>query len=176
MREYKACNTELIKVKKIDNFIDFSLAPNYTLPMNAEANKHYIAHLISKVDQKIKKFLMSELAANNLRGLHPSHAAIVFTLLKQRECTMKELADAIDKDKSTTTGLVAKLIKLGYLEKSNDRNDRRVTIISLTEKGKLIEETWFGISKKLRKKIFNALSDKEIESVIQILLKLEKEF
>ena len=49
---------------------------------------------------------------------------------------MGNIAQAINRDKSTVTVLVNKLERLKYIEKRKDATDSRVTLIRLTPKGK----------------------------------------
>jgi len=87
---------------------------------------------------------------------------------------MKEIAEIIDKDKSTITSLINKLITLGYVEKKKDMADNRISIISLTVKGKALKQLFMEISKKLVTKAFRFISEQEKEILNILLAKLNK--
>ena len=93
-------------------------------------------YLITRVYYKINRYLTKELVTNSIAGLAPSHGEIIGALWIRGRLQMKELAEFIDKDKSTITALVNKLLKLDYVEKEKDADDNRISYISLTEKGK----------------------------------------
>jgi len=85
---------------------------------------------------------------------------------------MKEIADIIDKDKSTITSLINKLIALDYVEKKKDMTDNRISIISLTAKGKDLKSLFMEISEKLIAKAFQDISEQEREILNILLVKL----
>ena len=75
-------------------------------------------YYIARISDKAARLLTRELRERGHQGLAPSHGDIMVALFKHRRLSMKELARIIDRDKSTVTGLVDKLVRLGYLEKS----------------------------------------------------------
>ena len=85
---------------------------------------------------------------------------------------MKEIAEIIDKDKSTITSLINKLIALGYVEKKKDTTDSRVSMVSLTEKGKGLKPIFVEISGKLETTAFLGVSEQEKEILNILLAKL----
>jgi len=87
---------------------------------------------------------------------------------------MKEIAEIIDKDKSTITSLINKLIVLDYVEKKKDMDDNRISIISLTAKGKALKSLFMEISEKLTIKAFQGISEQEKEILNILLAKLNK--
>jgi DNA-binding MarR family transcriptional regulator len=96
---------------------------------------NHIISLISKIRTRANKIIIRELLDRNIKGLSPSHGDILFFLFGKESSSMTELAKKIDRDKSTVTALVKKLIALGYIETTPDTKDSRVTVVSLTEKG-----------------------------------------
>ena len=87
---------------------------------------------------------------------------------------MKEIAEIIDKDKSTITSLINKLIVLDYVMKKKDMDDNRISIISLTAKGKALKSSFLEISEKLTIKAFQGISEQEKEILNILLAKLNK--
>ncbi len=65
----------------------------------------------------------------------------VFCLLwmeRNTDITMTKIADLLDIPMSTTTGVVNRLVKKGYIERYRDENDRRIVLIRLTENGVML--------------------------------------
>lgn len=89
---------------------------------------------------------------------------------------MKDIANLIGKNKSTVTELVNKLLKLGYIKKEKSQTDKRVTLISLTEKGKSIRDTFDTISQNLVKTAYQGFTDEEEETFLRLLKKLYTNF
>lgn len=136
----------------------------------------YLIYTISSIKDKAYKYLSSELEKNGIIGLVPSHGAILFQLYKKQKMGMKEIADGINRRKSTVTTLVEKLIKLGYVKKEHNENDRRGYRVSLTEKGKTIEPVYRKISRELILKAYTNVSDAEKKQVMDILVKVLNNF
>ncbi|MBN2844561.1 MAG: MarR family transcriptional regulator [Deltaproteobacteria bacterium] len=128
--------------------------------------------LISKIREKANRFLVSELKSHNMPGLAPSHGDILWALFKHGGLSMKGLAGLIDRDKSTVTALVNKLIFLGYVRKEPDISDSRVTLISLTDAGEDLKDDLIEISQKLISKVYKTLSEDERDSLIGLLTKV----
>ena len=138
--------------------------------------KNRIAHLIARIDEKIKQYLVIELQKSNIKDLYPSHGDIIGTLLIKNHLSMKELAKEIGRNKSTVTGLTDKLIRLGYIRKTKDPNDNRISIISLTDKGEALTDRWLEISKELRKTVTYRFTESEKEELVYLLTKIDSNF
>jgi len=87
---------------------------------------------------------------------------------------MTEIARIIDKDKSTVTALVNKLIRLGYVEKRKHGTDNRFSLIAATKKGEALKPAFVSIAKKLRALSYKDIPDDERETIVRLLTKLNK--
>jgi len=134
----------------------------------------HVVQLISSIRGKAYKFITEELKANHIRGIVPSHGGILDALFKDEKLSMKSLAERIDRDKSTVTSLVRKLIKMGYVKMTKEGSDRRVNYIVLTKKGRELEAVFDEISRKLIEHIYADMTQEEKESVIGILDRMQK--
>lgn len=130
--------------------------------------------LISHIHSEAAGFLEKKLAEKGLESLASSHGFILFILSKEKSMLMGELSSAINRDKSTTTALVKKLEKLGFVKTEKSAEDSRKKIITLTEKGKKYNETTSELSKNLLAKAFNEFSDEEKNSLLSLLSKLSE--
>lgn len=128
--------------------------------------------LISHIHSEAAGFLGKKLVEKGLESLASSHGFILFILSKEKSMQMGELSSAINRDKSTTTALVKKLEKLGFVKTEKSAEDSRKKIITLTEKGKKYNETTAALSKELLAKAFKGFSDEEKNSLLSHLCKL----
>lgn len=135
-----------------------------------------IISLISKVRECANRLIESEMESFGVEGLATSHGDILLALLKIEKLTMKELAEKIDKDKSTVTALVDKLIKQGYALKTRDTEDNRVVFVTLTEKGRALKPMFDEISQKLLSTVYEGISKSEKEELIKTLIKIKNNF
>lgn len=133
-----------------------------------------ILFIIGRINYKVNRFLVKELKKLNLGEISPSHGEIIGSLLLRGSLQMKNIAEIIDKDKSTITSLINKLINLGYVDKKKDISDNRISIISLTAKGKALKPLFMEISEKLETKAFQGVSEQEREILNILLAKLNK--
>jgi DNA-binding MarR family transcriptional regulator len=140
-------------------------------------NKQYTIHFISKTKKRATKFIEEELKKHGINDLAHSHGSILSVLYKEDNgLMMKDIANLIGKNKSTVTELVNKLLKLGYIKKEKSQTDKRVTLISLTEKGKNIRDTFDTISQNLVKTAYQGFTDEEEETFLRLLKKLYTNF
>jgi DNA-binding MarR family transcriptional regulator len=89
---------------------------------------------------------------------------------------MKKLSEIINRDKSTITALVNKLINSGYIQRRTHESDSRSSIISLTEKGRAMQKKFREVSEALRKKAYKGLTDEEMETLMHLLTKIHDNF
>ena len=131
---------------------------------------------IGNVRNKANEFIIDQLKRAGFSDIVPSHGNILLTLYKFEECTMTDLSKQIQKDRSTVTALVNKLIKLEYVASKKDDKDSRVTIVFLTEKGKGFKEVFKEISCKLNIILYKDISDGDKEQFFKTLDKIENNF
>lgn len=132
--------------------------------------------LLSHIHSVTADFLIEKLSEQGLPQFASSHGNILFQLSINEKLTMGELAKKINRDKSTTTVLVRKLEKDGYLASQADSGDKRSRIIFLSEKGRKFNSITAEISQNLLKTFYTGFSEKEKEEFLGYLLRIEKNF
>lgn len=125
--------------------------------------------LISRLKESTDQLILSELEKHGVEGIAPSHGGILLVLYRKKKVTMKELAEGINRTKPTVTVLVNKLVQFGYVSKEKDPHDNRVTYISLTEKGKELEQIFYTVSSTLNDVMYGDLTEEEQEQLEQML-------
>ena len=136
--------------------------------------KDHIIFLISRIQYKANRLLTREMRAHHIAGLAPSHGEILGSIMFRGPLPMSEIAQIIDKDKSTVTALVNKLIRMGYVEKQKHRTDSRFSLIAVTQKGEALKPAFVSIAKKLRALSYKDIPDDERETLVRLLTKLNK--
>ena len=111
---------------------------------------------ISQLHTLTADFLIDELAKKGLSNIASSHGNILFQLSKVESLSMGELAQKINRDKSTTTVLIRKLIKENLVTECINENDKRNKLIKFSKKG---EEYAENIIEKVRNATFRALDN-----------------
>lgn len=140
-------------------------------------NDKYIVYFISRTKKKMIRFIEKKLLENDMDDLIPSHGNILTALYENNEkLTMKKIAEIIGKDKSTVTPLINKLLSLGYIKKEKDEKDKRITYISLTNKGREIRTKYNNISSEVYKTAYKGFSKEEKEIFLNLLKRLNNNF
>ena len=135
-----------------------------------------VVALIAQIREKVNRFILQELDYHGIQGLAPSHGDILATLFQETVLPMGELARMIDRDKSTVTTLVDKLIALDYVEKVKDDPDSRVTLVKLTEQGKALKPDFEEISARLLSKVYEGISAEEQQGLVALLSRIRNNF
>ena len=68
-------------------------------------------------------------------GISVSDLRVIFLLGERRDCTLKEVIEGTVLDQGNTSRVVAKLVDQGLLKRSEDEDDARKTLLSLTGEG-----------------------------------------
>jgi len=140
-------------------------------------NKNYVLSLVSKVRAEATNLLEKELVKNGIEGLVPSHGSMLSILYRNNgKLKMKAVADLINRDKSTVTHLVNKLIKDGYVVREQSSEDSREVYVVLTKKAWDMEAKFGSISQNLITTAYKGFTEDEKEKLMQLLDKMRDNF
>lgn len=132
--------------------------------------------LLSHIHTITADFLIEKLKERGYPDFASSHGNILFQLSVNEKMTMGELSEKINRDKSTTTVLVRKLEKDGFITGDAAPNDKRSRIIYLTEKGRQFNATAQELSSDLIGTFFKGFTENEKEEFFNTLLRIKKNF
>ena len=132
--------------------------------------------LLSNIHSITADFLTERLKKCGYPDFASSHGNILFQLSVNQKMTMGELAEKINRDKSTTTVLVRKLEKDGFITGEPDSIDKRSRIIYLTEKGKKFNKTARELSNELLETFYNGFTEEEKLSFFNALIRIKENF
>lgn len=122
------------------------------------------------------RFLLEQLEQYGLAGIAPSHGDILVQLFAHGELPMSELAQRIGRDPSTVTALVRKLAAGGYVSTAKLPEDKRVTLVALTERGRGLQPAFESISDALADVQCRGLDDGELETLDRALRTMQENF
>lgn len=132
--------------------------------------------LLSNIHTITADFITDKLKERGFPDFASSHGNILFQLSVNEKMTMGELSEKINRDKSTTTVLVRKLEKDGFISGEADPTDKRSRIIFLTEKGKQFNKTARELSSELLGTFYKGFSEEEKKNFFQTLLRIKENF
>jgi DNA-binding MarR family transcriptional regulator len=98
---------------------------------------------------------------------------LVYMYHNVKEVTQKELAEKMNVSKARITSLVQKMIEKGLVTRKTSKEDERVNIISLTDKGNVEGEKLLQYSLKIVLQLIDEIGTDEIDRFINVLLKIK---
>lgn len=128
--------------------------------------------MISQIRSAADMILVQKLKDRHIEGIVPSHGAILIQLFSGKSLSMNVLAEKIGKTPQTVTTLVQKLVRLGYLKTEKSQEDRRTTLVSMTEKGKALKPVFMAISEYLYDIQYQDMDETEIMEFRRLLRKM----
>lgn len=136
-----------------------------------------VISIITKIHDRANTLILNELKSEGITGLAPSHGAILNALYQSSEkLRMNDIAEKINKDKSTVTALINKLVKLGYVQREKCTVDTRITYITLTSEGETLKPIFYSVSKTLIDTTYEGISSDEQIKLMGLLEKVLNNF
>ena len=92
-------------------------------------------------------------------------------IAKLKNPTFSELADNLAVTKPSVTAIVQKLIRMGYVEKVQSQEDRRVFHIVLKERGQQFTQMHHNVHQLMARRLMARLNEPEIQQLTALLNK-----
>ena len=96
-------------------------------------------------------------------GLTDSRAHLVWELHHHGPCTQQALASALKVTPRTITALVDGLVETGFVIRRPHPADRRATLVTFTDKGRLTAEALASSHRELARQLFSGLPRQTFE-------------
>lgn len=136
-----------------------------------------LLYLISQTSRQMTQFINRRLAEKGLDGLIASHGSILSVLYRHPgRITLSELAESVEREKSTVVPLVEKLVRLGYVEKTPGGHDGRSVCLALTARGRSLRPVFREISGGLFQTAWNHFSERDREALTEALQQVYRNF
>jgi len=100
--------------------------------------------------------------------------AILELLYKSGELTMSDMARSMNVTTAAMTGIIDRLVREGYVDRTHVPNDRRVIEVKLTQKGGKIIKYVIDHKRNMTTRVFSALSNAERENYLSILTRIRE--
>ncbi|HEY4288498.1 MAG TPA: MarR family transcriptional regulator [Puia sp.] len=124
------------------------------------------------VRQAIKQLAQQKIREWHDRELTYEMLQVIMVLWRKNQVNQQEVANTVQKNKASLTPLIDKLVKLNLVTRSEDPNDRRNKIISLTIKGKEYKKKFSPMLNEIYGLIGGHISDEKLKDVSGVLLTL----
>ncbi|HWK24552.1 MAG TPA: MarR family transcriptional regulator [Ureibacillus sp.] len=128
-----------------------------------------LSFLLSKCNQKAFALSQERLLEFNLT---PEQAVALTYLFKKDGINQLQLGEMIQKDRTTVSGIINNLVKLGYVIKGTNPYDKRSSVLFLTESSISIRDVMLEQAVEVNKFLTKDLTDEEREFLIATLKKI----
>ena len=105
-------------------------------------------------------------------GLSFSQFMVLEALFSKGDLSIGQVRDIILSSVGTISLVVKNLEKMGYVKRKTDENDKRISILSLTDEGRAVIEKVIPENETMIHDYMKDLSEEEIETLLRLLKKL----
>jgi DNA-binding MarR family transcriptional regulator len=129
-----------------------------------------ISHIARVVGQLVwlgNKRSAQQLSAYGLTA--PQYFTLASLSRQDRARSMHILAEITHQDAATVTGIIDRLVKLGYVSRQRGQDDRRKVYVTLQEAGRKVVEEIRQATQENWQRSFSALSQEELDEMLRML-------
>jgi DNA-binding MarR family transcriptional regulator len=142
-----------------------------------DAVTHGVATYNSTLRTKINDYLREQLKECGHGDLVPSYGALLSIVYRNGGTVqIKIIYDSLHKQKTTITEMINRLVKLGYLTKSQCCEDKRITYVTQTEKAVEFRTDFDRISGELKAKIYHGFDEDEKQKFVDLMVRAIENF
>jgi DNA-binding MarR family transcriptional regulator len=135
---------------------------------------------VEEVGQMVQKlvriFQLFERDQIKVHGFTSSQCYAMLEILKFGSLTMNELSEKMNLDSSTMTRVIDKLVRDEFIHRDKDASDRRIVVVSLTDKGSKAAKELNSSVNEYYKKIIKNIPEGEVLDIVGSVAKLLKAF
>ena len=132
--------------------------------------------LITKLKQLHSRSLSQCISEQGIDAFSGEQGKILFVLWQKDKITQKELACETGLAKNTITVMLEKMEKNNLIRRITDENDKRKSLVILTEHAKSLKKCSDKISDEMLKKMYEGFSEEEIDKFEEYLHRIIKNF
>lgn len=117
---------------------------------------------ISQIKRLSDRIFERILAMQNIDAFNGAQGRILYVLWRQEHISLRELADRTGLAATTLTGMVDRMEASGLVCRVPDKNDRRRTLLTLTDTARRLEEEYTAVSDRMTEIFYAGFSEEEI--------------
>ncbi len=117
---------------------------------------------ISRIKQLSSRIFERILLKKDIDAFNGAQGRILYVLWQEENISFKELADRTDLAATTLTSMVDRMEASGLVRRIPDKDDRRKTLLLLTEKARSLEADYMAVSEQMTDIFYAGFSKEEI--------------
>ena len=129
--------------------------------------------MINDYIDSVKELLSSEIGENVFLNCSKNEILIFWLLYQKKEVNMTEIAEYVHAPLNTATGLVGRMEKNGWIERTRSAEDKRVVLICFSDKGLQQFKSLVGEIVRYGTKVFSDLTAEEIDLFFKMMEKVK---
>ena len=130
--------------------------------------------LITKIKQLHSRALTQCISEKGIEAFSGEQGKILFVLWQKDKITQKELASETGLAKNTITVMLEKMEKNNLINRITDENDKRKSLVILTDYAKSLKKPFDEISEEMLKRVYKGFSEEEIDKYEEYLHRIIK--
>ena len=138
--------------------------------------QYKILHLSARLRENANHFLIEEMEKAGLDDITTACGDVFHALFETPGIPLTTLAEKIRRTKSTTSVMVDRLERLGYVERHRSSKDARVQVLDLTDKARALKPVLDVVAERLNEKLVAGLSAEEADTLERLLAKANANF
>ena len=129
--------------------------------------------MINDYIDSVKELLSSEIWENVFLNCSKNEILIFWLLYQKKEVNMTEIAEYVHAPLNTATGLVSRMEKNGWIERTRSAEDKRVVLICFSDKGLQQFKALVGELVRYATRVFRDLTAEEIDLFFKMMDKVK---
>ncbi len=125
--------------------------------------------LITKLKQLQSRTLAQCISEQGIDAFSGEQGKILFVLWQKDKITQKELASETGLAKNTITVMLEKMEKNNLIKRITDENDKRKSLVILTDYANSLKKSFDEISDEMLQKFYKNFSEEEIDKFEEYL-------
>ena len=125
--------------------------------------------LITKLKQLQSRALAQCISEQGIDAFSGEQGKILFVLWQKDKITQKELATETGLAKNTITAMLEKMEKNNLIKRITDENDKRKSLVILTDYANSLKKSFDEISDEMLQKFYKNFSGEEIDKFEEYL-------
>lgn len=120
-------------------------------------------YLIGQINKLINRRINELLKEANVNEFNGAQGTIIFVLTEEGPMPIKDIGKATGLAKTSLTSMLDRMEKQGLIKKRENENDRRSTIIDLTERSRGYKEVIEKVSQEVNREFYKKIKAKDVE-------------